>query len=48
MYPEDVALPIGGEGSPQYIILEMHYDNLNEDSGIRHNHCNINDLEMIV
>ena len=33
MYPEDVALPIGGEGNSQFIILEMHYDNPNEDSG---------------
>ena len=33
MYPEDVAYPIGGEGNPQYVILEMHYDNPNTDSG---------------
>ena len=33
MYPEDVAYAIGGEGNAQYIILEMHYDNPNLDSG---------------
>ena len=33
MYPKDVAYPTGGEGNPQYVILEMHYDNPNNDSG---------------
>ena len=33
VYPQDVAYPIGGRGNPQYVILEMHYDNPNEDSG---------------
>ena len=33
MYPKDVAYPIGGRGNPQYMILEMHYDNPNEDTG---------------
>lgn len=33
MYPQDVAYPIGGRGNPQYVILEMHYDNPNEDAG---------------
>ena len=34
LYPEDVAYPIGGEGNPHYIILEMHYDNPAEVSGL--------------
>ena len=34
VYPEDVAYPIGGEGNPQYVILEMHYDNPAEISGL--------------
>ena len=29
-----MAYPIGGEGNPQYIILEMHYDNPTEISGL--------------
>ena len=33
MYPNDVAYPIGGEGKSEYVILEIHYDNPNEDSG---------------
>ena len=33
MYPREVAYPIGGEGNPQYVVLEMHYDNPNEDFG---------------
>ena len=33
MYPQDVAYPIGGGGNAQYVILEMHYDNPNEDIG---------------
>ena len=33
VYPKDIAYPIGGHGNPQYVILEMHYDNPNQDSG---------------
>ena len=43
MYPKDVAFPIGGEGNAQYVILEMHYDNPNLDSG-EINIVNINSL----
>lgn len=32
-YPKDVAYPIGGEGTPRYVVLEVHYDNPAEDSG---------------
>ena len=27
VYPENVAFPFGGEGQPQYVLLELHYDN---------------------
>lgn len=27
VYPEDVALPLGGVGNSEYIVIEMHYDN---------------------
>ena len=33
VYPQDVAYPIGGRGNPQYVILEIHYDNPNKDAG---------------
>ena len=33
-YPEDVAFPIGGPGTPEYMVIEMHYDNPNFDAGI--------------
>lgn len=26
-YPENVAYPVGGQGNPEFIVLEMHYDN---------------------
>ena len=26
-YPEDVAYPVGGPGEPEFVVLEMHYDN---------------------
>lgn len=32
-YPQDVAYPIGGEGTPRYVVLEMHYNNPAEVSG---------------
>lgn len=32
-YPQDVAYPIGGEGTPQYVVLEVHYNNPTEVSG---------------
>lgn len=33
VYPQEVAYPVGGEGNPNIIVLEMHYDNPNRDSG---------------
>ncbi len=34
IYPEGVAFPIGGPGNPSYVVLEIHYDNPNLDSGV--------------
>ena len=34
VYPEDVAFPIGGPLTPEYMVIEMHYDNPNFDAGI--------------
>ena len=34
MFPEDVALPVGGPGAREYIVIEMHYDNPQLHSGI--------------
>ena len=42
VYPQDVAYPIGGRGNPQYVILEMHYDNPNEDTGNYYAQCHNN------
>ena len=33
VFPDDVAYPIGGEDSPQYLVMELHYDNPLEISG---------------
>lgn len=33
VFPPDVSLPIGGVGTAQYVVLEMHYDNPNEVAG---------------
>ena len=33
IYPQDVAYPIGGEGTPRYVVLEVHYNNPAEVSG---------------
>ena len=27
MFPEDVAVALGGPGTREYIVIEMHYDN---------------------
>ena len=51
MYPQDVAYPIGGRGNPQYVILEMHYDNPNEDTGKDNYYAqchNINIIRMMI
>ena len=34
IYPENVAYPIGGPGSARYLVMEMHYDNPDMDSGM--------------
>ena len=33
MYPENVAYPIGGERGDKYVLIEIHYDNPNMESG---------------
>ena len=33
-YPENVAYPVGGPGNPEFVVLEMHYDNPQLVSGI--------------
>ena len=33
MFPENVALPIGGSGH-RYLVIEMHYNNPELDSGL--------------
>ena len=27
MFPEDVAMALGGPGAPEYAVIELHYDN---------------------
>ena len=27
VYPGNVAFPFGGEGFPEYVVMELHYDN---------------------
>ena len=34
IYPENVAYPIGGPGNPQFLVMEIHYDNPNLRSGM--------------
>ena len=34
IYPENVAYPIGGPGNPQFLVMEIHYDNPNMRSGM--------------
>ena len=36
MYPDNVAFPFGGEGNPQYVVMELHYDNPKERAGTTH------------
>jgi len=33
-YPENVAYPVGGPGEPEFVVLEMHYDNPQLVSGM--------------
>ena len=35
VYPNNVAFPFGGEGQPQYILIELHYDNPGLASGMK-------------
>ena len=34
MFPEDVAVAIGGPGTREYVVIEMHYNNPLLQSGI--------------
>jgi len=34
IYPENVAYPIGGPGNPQFLVMEIHYDNPDMRSGM--------------
>ena len=33
VYPENVALPIGGERNDKYLLIEIHYDNPRMETG---------------
>ena len=33
VYPENIALPIGGPGTARYLVIEMHYNNPDTVSG---------------
>ena len=34
VYPEKVALPVGGSVTPRYVVMETHYDNPQMRSGL--------------
>jgi hypothetical protein len=34
VYPDNVAFPFGGEGFPEYLVMELHYDNPQMMQGI--------------
>jgi len=34
VYPENVAYPIGGPGGARFVVVEMHYDNPDLQSGM--------------
>ena len=34
IYPENVAFPIGGPDDKQYAVIQIHYNNPNENSGM--------------
>ncbi len=34
VYPEDLSYSIGGTGQEQFVLIEIHYDNPNNDAGI--------------
>ena len=27
VFPDNVGLPFGGDGFPEYLVMELHYDN---------------------
>ena len=33
VFPEGLSVPLGGDGAPQYVVIEMHYDNPSLESG---------------
>ena len=33
VYPDNVAFPFGGDGFPEYVVMELHYDNPHMNSG---------------
>ena len=35
VYPDNVAFPFGGEGFPEYLVMELHYDNPERISGMK-------------
>ena len=35
MFPENIAFPLGGEGTPQYVVMELHYDNPHMVQGMK-------------
>ena len=34
VFPNNVAFPFGGQGSPEYLVMELHYDNPDRKRGI--------------
>ena len=39
IFPDNVALPLGGDGMAQHAVIEMHYDNPDMTEGMRSNDC---------
>ena len=33
VYPNGIAYPVGGIGQEQFVVLQLHYDNPNNDVG---------------
>ena len=46
VYPENVALPIGGDRNDKYLLIEIHYDNpgMETGNGRMHAYIHINNL----
>lgn len=34
VYPENVAYPVGGPGNARFLVMEIHYDNPDMQSGM--------------